>query len=189
LERLSEKKPFETCFKVEFLSKIMQSREPNVRYFGDVLRRLFDLREPFDTALLEEVLRESRGNRGVPVSPGEELGGKIDFCVALLRYLNMVQRVDSFHMVFVPRVLLQVAFSIGLENINKPSVKFYSELLDYIDKNYLPVLNRKENRVLDAVHRTLSNEEFISSFEFANVPDGGRVVLLANKEFNAILVR
>jgi len=189
LKRWPEKtKPFEMYFKVELMSKIVRSKNPYVGYFGDVLRKLFDL-STFDTTMLEESLRESRRNRGIPVSEGEELGGKMDFCATLLKYFNMIQRIAGSFNIYVPRDFLQTIISMALEDINKTSAKLYSELLDHTDRNYLPVLNRKENRILDAVHRTLNTEEFVGFFKFANVPDGGRVVRLVNKEFNAIIMR
>lgn len=187
LERLPEEMPFEKYFKIELLSKIMLSKEPTVRYFGDVLRKLFDQEESFDKATLEETLRECRGNRGIPVSPGEELGAKLDFSIAFLRYFNLVQKLGNFFIIFVPRDTLKLIFSFAMEDLDKPSVKLFSELFEQIDKNYIPILFRKENRILNAVYQTLKNKDFMESFNFANVPDGGRTVLLTNKEFNAII--
>jgi len=179
-------KSFEICFKIELLSKIMKSKNPRIRYFGDLLRKLFDLND-FDETDLEKTLREARRERGIPVSEGEELRGKIEFCIAFLRYFNMIQQIYFKYQMYVPREFLRAIFFISLEDINKPNIKLYSELLKHIDTNYLPVLNVAENRVLNAVYRTLNNEEFIHLFNFANVPDGGRTILLANKEFNAII--
>ena len=101
----------------------------------------------------------------------------------------MIQQVNSNYIIFVPQKLLQTIFSISLEEINKPSVKLYSELFEHVDNNYLPVLNRQESRLLLAIHRTLNRKKFLSLFNFANVPDGGRPLYLNNKEFNAILLR
>jgi len=189
IKRRPEERPFDIYFKVELLSKIAQSNKPNVKYLSDVLRKMFASQELFDTTALEGFLRESRSNRGISVSRGEELGGKIDFCLTLFKYFNMIQRIGGSYCAYVPRDLLQVMFSMAIEDLDKPSVKLYSELLDYLDKNYLPILDRKENKILEVVHRTLGNREFISFFKFAHVPDGGRAVLLSNREFNAIITR
>jgi len=179
---------FDTYFKIELLSKTVKSENPYIGYFADMLRKLFD-QETFESSTLETIMRETRRNRGIPVSEGEELGGKITFCITFLKFFNMIQQIKSNYIIFVPQKLLQTIISISLEEINKPSVKLYSELFEHIDNNYLPVLNRQENRLLFAIHKTLSREEFLELFNFANVPDGGRPLYLNNKEFNAILLR
>ena len=178
---------FDTYFKVELLSKIVKSGNPYVRYFADMLRKLFD-RESFESSTLETIMRETRRNRGIRVSEGEELSGKITFCITFLKFFNMIQQVESNYIIFVPQKLLQTILSISLEEINKPSVKLYSELFEHVDNYYLPVLNRQESRLLSAIHKTLSREEFLQFFNFANVPDGGRPIYLNNREFNAILL-
>lgn len=179
---------FDTYFKVELLSKIVKSENPYVRYFADMLRELFD-QESFESNTLETIMRETRRNRGIHVSEGEELSGKITFCITFLKFFNMIQQVESNYIMFVPQKLLQTILSISLEEINKPSVKLYSELFGHIDSNYLPVLNRQESRLLLVIHKALNREEFLELFNFANVPDGGRPLYLNNKEFNAILLR
>ncbi|MEM2111083.1 MAG: hypothetical protein QXX08_04300 [Candidatus Bathyarchaeia archaeon] len=187
LERWTDTtKPFDIYFKIELLSKISQSKDPYIGYFGDALRLLFDL-GLFERSKLEESLREARKNRGIPVSPGEELGGKIQFCEAFLRYFNMLQKVVNSYSIHVPRIILTTTISLALEDIDKPSVKIYSELLNHIDRNYLPVLNRKENRILKSIYAALNNQTLMSSFRFAYVPDGGQTVTLNNKEYNSII--
>ena len=179
--------PFDTYFKVELLSKIVKSGNPYVGYFADMLRELFD-RELFERSILETVMRKTRRNRGIPVSEGEELSAKITYCITFLKFFNMIHQVESNYVIFVPQKLLQTVILLSLEDINKSSVKLYSELFEHIDNNYLPVLNRQENRLLSAIHKTLNREEFLRLFNFANVPDGGRSLYLNNKEFNAILL-
>jgi hypothetical protein len=180
--------PFDTYFKVQLLSKILSSRELQIRYFGEVLRKIFDC-DSFTLVDLEQVLREVRGNVGIPVSAGEELGGKVDFCLQFLRYFPLVFKTGNNFQALVPRSLLGTIFSLALDDIGKPSVRLYSELLDYIDRNYLPTLDRGEERVLRVVYKTMCNVDFVNLFRLANVPDGGRTVTLAGKDYNAILVR
>jgi hypothetical protein len=178
---------FGLYFKIELLSKINLSRNPYVGYFSDFLRRIFD-NHTLDDAKVEELLRETRRNRGIPVAEGEELGGKRDYCITFLKYFNLVQPIGHDYMVCIPRDLLKMVISIALQDIKKPSVKLFSELFDHIDKNYIPMIDKKESRLLHAVYKAINKEELITSFKFAHVPDGGRDIILRNKPFNAILM-
>jgi len=134
---------FEVSFKVELLKRIISCQEPNVAYFKEVLRILFDV-EVFDNAQLEEILRQSRKKCGMAVSEGEELGGKINFCVTFLKELNLILTLEGIHRTYINRDVLYTVFASALKTFNQPRVKIYSDLLELVDKEYLPVLNPED---------------------------------------------
>jgi hypothetical protein len=178
---------FGLYFKIELLSKINLSKNPNIVYFSDFLRKIFD-NSMIANEEVEEILREVRRNRGIPVAEGEELAGKRDYCITFLKYLNLIQQIGRNYMICIPRDLLKTVISIALQDINKTNIKLYSELFEYIDKNYIPVLDRREGRLLTAFYNAMNKEEIITSFNFAHVPDGGRDIQLRNRWFNAIIM-
>lgn len=177
---------FEVSFKTELLKRIASCQEPNVAYFNEVLRRLFDV-EVFDNPRLEEILRQSRKKYGIQVSEGEELGGKIDFCITFLRELNLILTLEGIHRVYVDRDILRTIFASALKAFDQPRVKIYSELLELIDKDYLPVLNPEEGCILNSIFRVLSTPGFAESLNFSWVPDGGRPLVFGEDQYNVIL--
>ncbi|MEM2145818.1 MAG: hypothetical protein QW279_10680 [Candidatus Jordarchaeaceae archaeon] len=188
LNRCLEIENFGLYFRIELLSKINVSKEPNIGYFSDFLRNLLD-NSFIDNTKIEEFLRESRRSRGIPISAGEELGGKTEYCIAFLKYFELIQPIGKDYKIYIPVKLLNTIIAIALDDIKKTSIKLYSELFEHIDKNYIPILDRKQNRLLQTVYNTMNKEDFITSFKFAHVPDGGREISLGNKKFNAILTR
>lgn len=183
-----QNEPFQAYFKAQLLSKITISKKPHIGYFSDVLRLLLDYNS-FEPSILEISIKEARKNRGISSSGAEELGGKIDFCTQFMYYFNMIQKIGTEFVVYAPRKLLQTIFSLALEDFNKSSVRLYSELFEHIDTEYFPLLNKRESRLLKRVLNTVDSPTFIEGFNFANVPDGGRIVQLNNKDYNAVMLR
>ena len=184
----SDNVPFEDYFKIELLSKIVQSKNPYVGYFSNLLGDLLDFKT-FDTAKLELSMKEARLTRGIPLSGAEELGGKIEFYPQFLTYFHMIQRIGNNWVIYIPRKLLKLIFSLAIEDLNKPCIRLYNELFEHIDSKYLPILNKKETRLLNRILFTINNPVFLDFFNFSDVPDGGRIVILNNKEYNAIISR
>jgi len=177
---------FGELFRTELLSAVITCKEPRINYFRYVLEELFDVVK-FDEASLEGTLRSSREKAGIEVSRAEELGGKTPYCIDFLKYFGIASRLGSGYLVIPPTTLVALPFSLERQRSDKASVKLFGELFDAVDSRYMPVLNKSENRVLARVHDAFSRDDLGKKLKFSYADDGGRTIMIGNKEYNVSL--
>jgi hypothetical protein len=183
---------FSLYFKVELLSKIIRSKDIEIRYFAEFLRLLLNQRiiqnSKFET-LLEEYLRKAKKSVGSSVIDGEVLGGKIGFVQQLLRYFKITQKTTDVVIITIPSEILLLIIQMRLKESNKEFTGIYSELLPGIDSTYLPIFTKpKGDELLSSFQARFVERRILESFDFVNTPDGGKELMFGNKAYNQIRV-
>ena len=181
---------FSNYFKVELLSKIVQSKEPEIHYFAEFLRSLFNQtiidNSKFDS-YIEEELRKAKKNEGISIPEGEGLKGILDFVQQFLRYLKLIQKTDNTVIITIPASMFTLIIEMALSDINQKNAGIYSQILPHINERYLPVFTKFEgDELLRTIEFRFNDRRILDSFNFVNIPDGGKELIFRNTPYNQI---
>jgi hypothetical protein len=181
---------FSLHFKVELLSKIVQSEEVEIHYFAEFLRLFFNQRHieasNFES-VLEEYLRKSKKIAGIRVTDDEALSGIKDFVQQFLRYFKFIQKTSDVVIITIPSEILNLIIQMQLTDCGKEFTGIYSELLPGIDRRYLPIFTKsKGDELLLSFQVRFNDRSVLQSFEFVNTPDGGKELMFGNTAYNQI---
>ena len=181
---------FSLYFKVQLLSKIVQSKDAEIHYFAEFLRLLFNqqiIQNSNFKGSLEENLRKALKSAGISVTGGEGLGGIVDFVQQFLRYFRITHKTSDIVIITVPSDLLILIMQMRLKDINKEFTGIYSELLPGIDSTYLPIFTKLNgDELLPSFQARFVDRNILGSFKFVNTPDGGKELMFGNKAYNQI---
>jgi len=177
---------FTSFFRAELLSKIMSASNPNIRYFQGVIRRLFDEKQVKEDHL-EVIVRESKKEAGIEVPSGEHLGGQMDFLKQFLRYFRFTLKIGDVHLVQLPADMLHVVMEYLISKKPNKSLNLYTELFPAIDKEFIPIIkNHSTGDLLPIAEHRVMDPRIKLHFHFCVIPDGGRMLVIGNKQYNQI---